>query len=138
MSVEATYLALKARLATTGIPVEDSAKVTDEDALEIGTYFILFAPLPTDREERYAEGVSVDSTGDYDVDVRVVAGSHTALLKAVDRLRGAFVGHRLVVSGRSCTPARVEAGKVDLDRSVKPGLWFCDTGILFTSRPARA
>jgi hypothetical protein len=135
MTVEATYAALKSRLETTGLPVHDSAVVNDQDELIPGTYFILFAPLPSDREERYAQGPSLSSTGDFDVDVRVVGSTHTALLKAVDRLRTAFVGHRLVVSGRSCTPARVEMGKAELDRSIKPGLWVCDTGILFTSRP---
>lgn len=135
MTVEAVYTALKSRLSTTGIPVHDSALVTDQDELIIATYYILFAPLPSDREERYAQGPSLDSTGDFDVDVRVVGATHTALLKAVDRLRSAFVGHRLVVSGRSCTPARVEMGKAELDRSIKPGLWVCDTGIMFTSRP---
>ena len=135
MTVEAVYTALKTRLETTGIPVHDSALVTDQDELIIATYYILFAPLPSDREERYAQGPSLDSTGDFDVDVRVVGATHTALLKAVDKLRSAFVGHRLVVSGRSCTPARVEMGKAELDRSIKPGLWVCDTGIMFTSRP---
>lgn len=135
MTVEAVYTALKARLETTGLPVHDSAVVNDDDELVEATYYILFAPLPSDREERYAQGPSLDSTGDFDVDVRVVGATHTALLKAVDRLRTAFVGHRLVVSGRSCTPARVEMGKAELDRSIKPGLWVCDTGIMFTSRP---
>lgn len=135
MTVEAVYTALKARLETTGLPVHYSAVVNDDDELVEATYYILFAPLPSDREERYAQGPSLDSTGDFDVDVRVVGATHTALLKAVDRLRTAFVGHRLVVSGRSCTPARVEMGKAELDRSIKPGLWVCDTGIMFTSRP---
>lgn len=135
MTVEATYSALKARLESTGLPVYSSALVTDQDELVQATYFILFAPTPTDREERYTEGVSVDSAGDYDADVRVVGHTHTALLKAVDRLRNAFVGHRLVVPGRSATPAHVEAGKAVLDRSIKPGLWVCDVGLLFTLRP---
>lgn len=135
MSVEATYAALKSRLESTGLPVYDSALVTAEDELIQATYYILFAPTPTDREERYTEAVSVDSTGDFDVDVRVVGYTHTALLKAVDRLRTAFVGHRLVVPGRSASPAHVEAGKAVLDRSIKPGLWVCDMGVLFTLRP---
>lgn len=135
MTVEATYSALRARLETAGLPVHDSAVVTDQDELVVATYYILFAPLPTDREERYAAGPSLDSTGDYDVDVRVVGATRTALLKAVDRLRAAFVGHRLSVPGRVCSPARVEMGKAELDRSIKPGLWVCDTGVLFTSRP---
>lgn len=135
MTVESTYAALKSRLVTTGIPVHDSALVSDQDELVVATYYILFAPLPDDREERYAQGPSLDSAGDFDVDVRVVGATLSALLKAVDRLRGAFLGHRLVVAGRSCSPARVETGKAELDRSIKPGLWVCDTGILFTSRP---
>lgn len=135
MSVEATYSALKARLESTGLPVYDSALVTDQDELVEATYYILFAPAPTDREERYTEAVSVDSAGDYDVDVRVVGHTHTALLKAVDRLRTAFVGHRLVVANRKCSPIHVEAGKALLDRSIKPGLWVCDLGLLFTLRP---
>lgn len=135
MSVEATYAALRSRLGSTGLPVHDSAVVNDQDELVPGTYFILFAPLPSDREERYGQGPSMGSTADFDVDVRVVGATHSALLKAVDRLRAAFLGHRLVVPGRTCTPARIEAGKAELDRSIKPGLWVCDTGVLFTSRP---
>jgi hypothetical protein len=136
MSVEAVYTALKARLATTGIPVHDSALVTAEDELVQATYYILFAPSPTDVAERFTEAVSVDSAGEYDVDVRVVGYTHSALLRAVDRLRTAFVGHRLVVTGRQCTPIKVEAGKAELDRSIKPGLWVCDLGLLFTLRSA--
>lgn len=134
MTVEAVYSALKSRLESTGLPVHDSALVNAQDQLVQATYFILFAPLPSDREERYARGPSLDSTGDFDVDVRVVGKTHTGLLQAVDKLRTAFVGHRLVVPGRWCTPARVEMGKALLDREVKPGLWVCDTGIMFTSR----
>lgn len=136
MSVEAVYAALRGRLESTGLPVHDSALVSPEDALVVATYFILFAPLPDTREERYAQGPSLTSTGDFDVDVRVVGASFTACLKAVDRLRNAFQGHRLVVSGWSASPARVEAGRVLLDREIKPGLWVCDTGILFTLRPS--
>lgn len=135
MTVEATYSALRARLESTGLPVYDSALVTPEDELIPGTYFILFAPTPTDRTERFTEAVSVDSAGDYDVDVRVVGGTLTGLLGAVDRLRTAFVGHRLVVENRKCSPIHVEAGKALLDRSIKPGLWVCDMGLLFTLRP---
>lgn len=138
MSVEAVYTALKARLESTGLPVHGSAMVTPQDELVQATYYILFAPLPSDREERYAQGPSLASTGDYDVDVRVVGVSQLALLKAVDRLRTAFLGHRLVVEGRVNSPARVETGQALLDRSIKPGLWVCDTGILFTSRPGGA
>lgn len=136
MSVEATYTALKTRLETTGLPVHDSALVTDQDELIPGTYYILFAPAPTDRTERLTEAVSVDSAGDFDVDVRVVGGTLNGLLRAVDKLRTAFVGHRLVVVGRQCTPIQVEAGKAVLDRSIKPGLWVCDMGLLFTLRRA--
>lgn len=136
MSVEATYAALRSRLESTGLPVHDSALVTDQDELVIATYYILFAPTPTDRTERFTEAVSLDSAGDYDTDVRVVGHTRTALLKAVDRLRTAFVGHRLVVPDRQCTPIRVEAGKAVLDRSIKPGLWVCDMGLLFTLRRA--
>lgn len=135
MTVEATYSALRVRLESTGLPVYDSALVTDQDVLIPGTYYILFAPTPTDRTERFTEAVSVDSAGDYDVDVRVVGGTLNGLLKAVDGLRTAFVGHRLVVANRQCTPIQVEAGKALLDRSIKPGLWVCDTGLLFTLRP---
>lgn len=135
MTVEATYAALRSRLESTGLPVHDSALVTAQDELVVATYYILFAPLPSGREERYAQGPSLDSTDDFDVDVRVVGATHRALLQAVDRLRAAFLGHRLVVSGRTCSPARVETGRAELDRSIKPGLRVCDTGILFTSRP---
>lgn len=135
MTVEATYGALRARLETTGLPVHDTALVTPQDALVVATYLILFAPLPDDLEERYSMPVAVEGPAEYDVDVRVVGASFTALLKAMDRVRSAVVGHRLVIPGRSCTPARLESGKAVLDRSIKPGLWVCDTGILFTSRP---
>jgi len=136
MTVEAVYTALKSRALTTGLPVHDSALVSDQDELIQATYYILFAPSPTDVVERFTEAVSVGSTGDYDVDVRVVGVTLAALLKAIDRLRVAFVGHRLVVASRQCTPIKVEAGKAELDRSIKPGLWVCDLGLMFTLRPA--
>lgn len=133
--IEATFEALRARLETTGLPVHDTALVNDQDELVVGTYLILFATLPDDLVERYTAGVDVDGPTEWDVDVRVVGASHAALLKALDRLRSAIVGHRLVVPGRVCSKARLEAGTAVLDRSIKPGLWVCDTGVLFTSRP---
>lgn len=133
--IEETFAALKQRLQTTGLPVHDTALVTSQDQLVVATYFILFATLPDDREDRYAQAVSAAGPTDWDVDVRVVGASHSALLAALGRLRTAFVGHRLVVAGRDNSPARIEAGTAELDRAIKPGLWVCDTGILFTSRP---
>lgn len=133
--IEETFTALKSRLQSTGLPVYDTALVTPQDTLVVATYFILFASLPDDREDRYAQAVAASGPVDWDVDVRVVGASHAALLAALGRLRTAFVGHRLVVSGRSCSAAQIEAGTAELDRSIKPGLWVCDTGILFTSRP---
>lgn len=135
MSVEAVHGALRARLESTGLPVHDSAVVNDQDELIVGTYFILFAPLPSDREERYAQGPSLLSTGDYDVDVRVVGATKTAALRAVDRLRSAFLSAPLVVPGWQPARVRVESGRLLLDREIKPGLWVCDTGLLFTLRP---
>lgn len=133
--IEQTYAAIRTRLESTGVPVHDTALVTAQDSLIVATYFILFATLPDDREDRYTMPVSATGPTDWDVDVRVVGASHAALLAAMGRLRSAFVGHRLVVPGRDCSPARIEAGTAELDRAIKPGLWVCDTGILFTSRP---
>jgi hypothetical protein len=139
MTVEATYNAVRSRLETTLLPVHDTALVTPEDKLIVATYLILFAPLPDDLEEqRYTMPVGVEGPADFDIDVRIVGATFGALLKAMDRVRSAVVGHRFQIPGRWCNPARLETGKAELDRSIKPGLWVCDTGILFTSRPGGA
>jgi hypothetical protein len=133
--IEATYTALKGLLETTLLPVNDSAVVTDEDELVRATYLILFAPVPDDVESRYAQGVTAAGVAEFDYDLRVVGATHAALLKALDRVRNMVVGKYLMVPGRQPSRMRMEFGKAELDRSVKPGLWVCDTGILFTSRP---
>lgn len=133
--IESTYAALRSRLESTGLPVYDTALVSSQDALVVATYLILFASLPDDREDRYGQAVAAAGPVDWDVDVRVVGASHGALLAALGRLRTAVVGHRFEIAGRSCSKARLESGTAELDRSIKPGLWVCDTGILFTSRP---
>lgn len=133
--IEATYTALKSLLETTLLPVHDSAVVNDQDELERATYLILFAPVPDDVESRYSMGVTSDGVAEFDYDLRIVGAAFSALLKAQDRVRNTIVGKYLTVPGRQPSRMRMEFGKSELDRSVKPGLWVCDTGILFTSRP---
>lgn len=133
--IEATYAALKSLLEGTGLPVHDSAVVNAEDELVRGTYLILFAPVPEDVEARYSLGVTAAGVAEFDYDLRIVGATFSALLRAQDRVRDAVVGKYLLVPGRQPSRLRMEFGGSELDRSVKPGLWVCDTGILFTSRP---
>lgn len=134
--IEAHLDALIARGASTGLPVHESAVVSAGDAYVEGTYLVWFASSPEGRQERYSEVVGPDSTADFDVDVKVCSTvSARVALKALDRVRSAFQGHRLVVSGRVCSPIVFESGPIRRDPELKPGIYFADAGLVFTSRP---
>ena len=130
----APYLALKDMLSETGYPVFPSARVTEQDELIREEYWLLTPPVGADREpERYSATYSPTGPVDYDIDVKAVGRTDEVVLVMIDKLR-AFVGSSVEVAGRVSSPLRLEAGPVSLDRTVKPGLWFCDLGLLFTSR----
>lgn len=132
--IEETYAQVKGLLAATRLPVYETALVSDGDALVVATYLILDAPMPAEVEGRYAQGPA-DGLAEFDIDLRIVGATHLALLKAIDRVRAAVIGKTITVNGRGSSALRLELGKPDLDRSVKPGLFFVDTGIMFNLLP---
>lgn len=129
-----TYEALKARLGETRWPVHPTALITPQDELVLAEYWLLTPPVPDDQLTRYMQAPAPDGAVEFDIDVKAVGWTPEVVLLMVGEFRRLFSGHRLSVPGRANDPARTEASKVELDRSVKPGLWSCDLGVIFTSR----
>ncbi|MGF3055611.1 hypothetical protein [Microbacterium sp. YY-01] len=125
---------LRACLETV-VPVHDSALVTPHDEFVQEGYIVMFPSTPKDRVERYTADRVSDGPADFDVDIKVCGVTPGQVIAILDRIRTVFLGSAFVVPGRAVSGRQVEGGGVvRRDTSLKPGIYYADVGLLFTSR----
>lgn len=117
------------------VPVHESALVTPNDEFVQDGYIILFPSSPRDRVERYTATQMADGPADFDIDIKVCGVTPGQVIAILDRTRTTFLGGAFVVPGRQISGRQVEGGGVvRRDTSLKPGIYYADVGLLFTSR----
>ena len=134
--MQAELDALKARLVEVALwPVSDTVLYTPTGTFQQSNYLLLFPGLPAFESERYTGVARADGRRDFDVPFKAVGVTAASVVNWLGRVMG-LEGDRLTVDGRQCSPLEVgtENG-VQHDSSVKPGLFFVDGWVRFTSRP---
>ena len=115
-------------------PVHKSAQLDKDNVPLRSNYTIVFAHKPRPRSERFTKVAMSADRLDLDVGVKLVGTTADSVESALDRLEG-LDGLALDVSGRLCSPIETDSGPVLIDTSVKPGLFYVDLSLRFTSRP---
>lgn len=135
MSLKAHMDAVRAVVLQFGVwPVHQSALLDGGNVPLRQNYSIVFTHKPRPRSERFTKvAVSADRL-DFDVGVKLVGTTAASVEEALDRLEG-LDGLALSVSGRLCSPIVTDSGPVLIDTSVKPGMFYVDVSLRFTSRP---
>lgn len=129
-------VSLRARLVEVGLwPESDTVLYTPTGTFQQSNYVLLFPGLPRFESERYTGVARADGRRDFDVPFKAVGVQAGMVLNWLERVSG-LEGERLTVDGRSCTPLEIGTERGVLhDSSVKPGLFFIDGWVRFTSRP---
>lgn len=133
----AELAAVEAAFVSVGVwPVEDTVLEDENGGLVRRNYVLLFPELPDAVSERYLQTIHPDGRIDVDVSFKAVGTSRAAVKGWMGRV-WSLTGARLSVPGRQCSPVEVgtEQG-LQFDNAVKPGLFFVDGWVRFTSRPA--
>lgn len=99
-------------------------------------YVIAYPGVPEALDDqRYTAVQDVDSTADFEWDVRVIAVDSDGLLQLTDAVLEQLVGHVLTVTGRKCTPIRLDGNRrARFDRDTD--LHYIDMTFMFQSRRA--
>ena len=129
--MKAHYAAVKVRLeANTKLlgKVNDSVLETSTGLPFAGSYVVLFGGSPDSLESnRFTAPQAIDSDAEYTYTVRSISTSAAAVRSLQVEVAAQMVGHRLVVTGRNCTMARlVDATDPMEDKATKPILFWAD------------
>jgi len=138
--MRAHYLAVKSRLledtALTG-KVHDTALVDAVGLPVVGTYAILYGGAPDVLDDgRLSSVQAATSDAEYVYTVRSVSASADGVRSIQTHVATQLVGHRLVVTGRSCLVEQSNVTGIDWDRSTNPPLFFADQDFLVRSSRA--
>ena len=135
MSLKAHMDAVRAVVLQFGVwPVHQSALLDGGNVPLRQNYSIVFAHKPRPRSERFTKVAVSGDRLDFDVGVKLVGTTADSVEKALERM-DPLDGLVLEVPGRSCSPIETDSGPVLIDTSVKPGLFYVDVSLRFTSRP---
>lgn len=134
------YSAVKSRLELNPVlagKVHPSARLEADGDLVRSNYVILYPPPPILDDGRVTKAQDINSDATFMVDGKVVAVDALGCAFLADAVLAQMVGHKLVLSGRRCDPAKLDdMDKVRPDNSVSPPLFFCDISFEIVSRRA--
>lgn len=99
-------------------------------------YVILFPTAPlTLGDDRFLAPQSIDSTSDWEFDIRVVATTSGAVGELSGVVAARLIGHVLIVPGRTCTRIRLEPDETsDVEYDKTAQLYYQDLTFRFTSQ----
>lgn len=121
-------------------PVHDSdAPLNADGTIVRASYVVVFDTGPDDLDDgRLGASQRVDSDADYRFVTKAVGVTPLAARAVQDAVAARVTGHRLVVTGRTCEPARLDPGddSVQRDTSVSPPLYFIEADWIVPSRRA--
>lgn len=130
--------AFMALLGGLPVPAHDSDAPLDGDGQIVRASYVVAWDMGPDTldDERLTAGQRVDSDGDYRFVTKSVGTTPFACREVHDAVTERVIGHRLVVAGRTCEPARLDAGgdRVQRDTSVSPPLYFIEADWIVPSR----
>jgi len=137
--IASMYAAVKARLELNTLlsaRVSPSARLDSAGALVRSNYVIVFPTPPVVLDDaRFSKPQAVDSDATFLLDVKVVAVDALGCALLTDAVLTQMVGHQLVISGRVCTPAKLDSTSiVRPDNSISPPLFYTDLSFEIISR----
>lgn len=118
--------------------VFDTVRLDDAGGLIRDNYVILYRSAPSSFDNGRLTAVSqYASEATFLVDFRAVGTSATQCGAVMDKVLTQLLGHRLLVTGRVCSPIVLDSSDpVRADQSVKPFLFYQDAAVEFVSSPA--
>lgn len=116
--------------------VFDSVRFDGDENLVYDQYLILYHNAPAVISERFTLPPTLDATLDLEFDARAIGTTARAAAATMQAFHARVLGRRLTVTGRECTPigVGVSGGRVAVDRSVNPPLYYMDSSVTFVSR----
>lgn len=124
--MKAEYTAVKNRLTAHTIldgAVDDVVRRTDDGNAVQDNYVVLTMSVPEEDTDRFTAVTLSGADREVVFSTQAVAVDVAGVMTFVDAIKSQLLGHRLTVTGRTCTPIRrlpdVEEGEIRYDRTAR-------------------